>query len=165
MHSCLAWSRFGRSRQKTNTASCVYSAMIEGMRYKVYLLLQGLAGAPCYGYGQSSPCMHRVWIGVDSGVPVRKLTRYHMVSCAKSSLTCSRAKFSSRVHLDLEASRMFRPTPHTKIWSNFVQSYFVRTLAYGTWLWSLINAPRLAWSRFWRSRQKANTASCRMCSS
>ena len=41
MHSCLAWSRFGRSGQKTNTASCVYSAMIEGMRYKVYLLLQG----------------------------------------------------------------------------------------------------------------------------
>ena len=57
---CLAWSRFGRSGQKTNTASCVYSAMIEGMRYKVYLLLQGLAGAPSYGYGQSSPCMHRV---------------------------------------------------------------------------------------------------------
>ena len=28
--------------------------MIEGMRYKVYLLLQGLAGAPSYGYGQSS---------------------------------------------------------------------------------------------------------------
>ena len=51
---CLDWSRFGRSGQKTNTASCVYSAMIEGMRYKVYLLLQGLAGAPCYGYGQSS---------------------------------------------------------------------------------------------------------------
>ena len=137
---CLNWSRFGRSRQKTNTASCVNSAMIEGMRYKVYLLLQWLVGAPSYGFGPSSPCMHRVWIGVDSGVPVRKLTRYHMVFCAKSSLTCSRAKFSSRVHLGLEASRMFRPTPHTKIWSNFVQSYFVRTLAYGTWLRSLINA-------------------------
>ena len=58
MHSCLAWSRFGRSRQKANTALCVYSAMIEGMRYKVYLLLQGLVSAPSYGYGQSSPCMH-----------------------------------------------------------------------------------------------------------
>ena len=57
---CLAWSRFGRSRQKANTALCVYSAMIEGMRYKVYLLLQGLVGAPSYGYGQSSPCMHCV---------------------------------------------------------------------------------------------------------
>ena len=125
------------------------------------------------GFGPSSPCMHRVWIGVDSGVPVRKLTRYHMVFCAKSSLTCSRAKFSSRVHLDLEASRMFRPTPRKKIWSNFVQSYFVRTLAYGTnfvqsyfvrtlaygtWLRSLINAPCLAWSRFGRSGQKTNTA-------
>ena len=138
----------GRSRQKANTASCVNSAMIEGMRYKVYLLLQWLVGAPSYGYGQSSPCMHRVWIGVDSGVPVRKLTRYHMVFCAKSSLTCSRAKFSSRVHLDLEASRMFGTTPRKKIWSHFVQSYFVRTLAYGTWLRSLINAPCLDWGRF-----------------
>ena len=33
---------------------------------------------------------------------------------------------------------------HTqKFWSNFVQSYCVRTLAYGTWLRSLINAPCL----------------------
>ena len=38
---CLNWSRFGRSGQKANTASCVYTAMREGMRYKVYLLLQG----------------------------------------------------------------------------------------------------------------------------
>ena len=117
---CLDWGRFWRSGQTTNTALCVYSAMIEGMRYKVYLLLQWLVGAPSCGYRQSSSCMHSCWIEVDSGVPVRKLTRYHMVSCAKSSLTCSRAKFSSRVHLDLEASRMFRPTPHTKIWSNFM---------------------------------------------
>ena len=71
---------------------------------------------------------------------MRKLTRHHMVFCAKSSLTCSRAKFSSRVHLDLEASRMFRPTPRKNIWSHFVQAYCVRTLAYGTWLRSLINA-------------------------
>ena len=56
--TCLDWSRFGRSGQTTNTASCVYTAMIEGMRYKVYLLLQGRVGAPSYGYGQSSPCMH-----------------------------------------------------------------------------------------------------------
>ena len=104
---CLNWSRFGRSGQKAHTASCVYTAMREGMRYKVYLLLQGLVGAPCYGFGPSSPCMHRVWIGVDSGVPVRKLTRYHMVSCAKTSLTGSRVKFSSRVHLDLEALGFF----------------------------------------------------------
>ena len=165
MHSCLAWSRFRRSGQKANTTSCVYSAMMEGMRYKVYLLLQWLVGAPSYGYGQSSPCMHRVWIGVDSGVPVRKLTRYHMVFCAKSSLTCSRAKFSSRVHLGLEASRMFRTTPRKKIWSNFVQSYFVRTMAYGTWLRSLINAPCLDWCRFGRFRREAHTASCSTCSS
>ena len=123
---CLDWGRFGRCRQKAITASCVKSAMMEGMRYEVCLLLQWLVGAPCHGYGQSSPCMHRVWIEVDSGDPVRKLTRYHMVFCAKSSLTCSRAKFSTRVDLDLEASRMFRPTPRKKIWSNFVLSYFVR---------------------------------------
>ena len=55
---CLNWSRFGLSGQKANTASCVYTAMREGMRYKVYLLLQGLVGAPSYGYRQSSPCMH-----------------------------------------------------------------------------------------------------------
>ena len=42
-----------------------------------------------------------------------------------------------------QASRSFRPTPHTKIWCNFVLSCFVRTLAYGTWLRSLINAPCL----------------------
>ena len=63
-----------------------------------------------------------------------------MVFCAKTSLTGSRAKFSSRVHLDLEASRIFGTTPRKKIWSNFVLSYFVRVLAYGTWLRSLINA-------------------------
>ena len=83
-----------------------------------------------------------------------------MVSCAKSSLTCSRVKFSSRVHLGLEASRMFGTTPHTNIWSHFVQAYCVRTLAYGTWLRSLINAPCLDWGRFGRCRQKAITASC-----
>ena len=144
-----------------------------------------------------------------------------MVFCAKTSLTGSRAKFSSRVHLGIQASRMFRTTPRKKIWSHFVQSYFVRTLAYGTWLRSLINAlvsglesmrafwsgslhgimrllcddrrnevqgipalagacgctllwiwtelpvhaPCLAWSRFGRSGQKANTASCSICSS
>ena len=84
--SCLNWSRFGRSRQKANTASCVNSAMIEGMRYKVHLLLQGLVGAPSYGYGQSSPCMHRVWIGVDSGDPVRKQTRHHVARVAREGI-------------------------------------------------------------------------------
>ena len=87
----------------------------------------------------------------------------HTASCqlfAKVDFGLPRADFLSRVDLDLEASRSFRPTPHTKIWCNFVQSYFVRILAYGTWLWSLINAPCLAWSRFGRSGQKTNTASC-----
>ena len=122
----------------------------------------------------------RVWLGVDSGVPVRKLTQCHMVFCAKSSLTCSRAKFSSRVHLDLEASRMFRPTPRKKIWSNFVPSYFVgeQTLSRGalaaismilrsgsrdvytqTMQKAPVHAPCLAWSRFRRSGQEAHTVS------
>ena len=56
--------------------------MIEGMRYKVYLLLQGLAGAPSDGYRQHSPCMHRVWKGVDSGVPVKELMRYQLALAA-----------------------------------------------------------------------------------
>ena len=87
----------------------------------------------------------------------------HTGSCqlfAKVDFGLPRADFLSRVDMDLEASRSFRPTPHTKIWCNFVQSYFVRILAYGTWLRSLSNASCLNWSRFGRSRQKTNTASC-----
>ena len=109
--------------------------------------------------------MHRVWLGVDSGLPVRKQTRHDVVSCKMSILAFPRAKFLSRVHLDLAAARIFRPTLHEKIWPNFVQSYFVRTLACWTWLRSLVNAPCLAWSRFWPSSQKKKTASCSMRSS
>ena len=71
---------------------------------------------------KSSPCMHSVWLGVDSGVPVRKQTRHHVPICTSSLLAFSCLKFSSRVNLDLQASRIFRPTPHTKIWSNFVRA-------------------------------------------
>ena len=105
------------------------------------------------------PCMHFVRIQCDSVDPVEKLTRDHVSFLQRSILAFPRAKFSSRVDLDLEASRSFRPTPHTKIWGNFVQSYFVRILAYGTWLRSLMNAPCLPWSRFGRSRQEAHTVS------
>ena len=39
---------------------------------------------------KSSPCMHSVWLGVDSGVPVRKQTRQaHMASCSICSLSGS----------------------------------------------------------------------------
>ena len=107
----------------------------------------------------------RVWIQCDSGVPVTKQTRHDVVSCKMSILAFPRAKFLSRVHLDLAAARSFRPTLHEKIWPNFVQSYFVRTLACWTWLRSLVNAPCLAWSRFWPSSQKTKTASCSMRSS
>ena len=59
--------------------------------------------------------MHRVCIRVDSGVPVEKLMRYHVreahtVSCQilqKVDFGLPRAKFSTRVDLDLEASRIF----------------------------------------------------------
>ena len=107
----------------------------------------------------------RVWIQCDSGVPVTKQTRHDVVSCKMSILAFPRAKFLSRVHLDLAAARIFRPTLHEKIWPNFVQSYFVRTLACWTWLRSLVNAPCLAWSRFWPASQKTKTASCSMRSS
>ena len=46
---------------------------IEGTRFKVNLLLLWLVSELCRGYGQHSPGMHRVWIRVDSGVPVKKL--------------------------------------------------------------------------------------------
>ena len=50
----------------------------------------------------------------------------HVLSCKRSILVFPRAKFSTRVDWDLEASRSFRPTPRERIWSNIVQSYFVR---------------------------------------
>ena len=62
---------------------------------------------------------------------------------AKVDFGLPRADFLSRVDLDLQASRMFRTTPRKKIWCSFVLSCSVRTLAYGTWLRSLINAPCL----------------------
>ena len=100
--------------------------MIEGTRYKVNLLLLWLVTAPLCGYGQNSPCMQSVWIGIDSGVPVKKLMRYHIPFCTRSLLAFSCLKCSSQVNLDLEASRIFRPTPHTTLttphttfWSNF----------------------------------------------
>ena len=98
--------------------------------------------APCLGWSRFS----------------RSRREAHTASCpifAKVDLAFPRANFSTQIHLDLEASRIFRTTPRKKIWShfvqsyfvrtlaygtNFVQSYFVRTLAYGTWLRPLINA-------------------------
>ena len=93
--------------------------------------------------GQSWPCMHFVRIECDSVDPVEKLTHGSRQLFAKVDFGLPRADFLSRVDLDLQASRMFRTTPRKKIWCNFVQSCFVRTLAYGTWLRSLINAPCL----------------------
>ena len=65
--------------------------------------------------------MHRVWIVVDWGVPVRKLTRYHVrfllkvdfgLPCANFSTQddfgLPRANFSTQDDLDLEASRTSR---------------------------------------------------------
>ena len=102
--------------------------------------------------------IHPGWVRVDSGVPVRKQTRHQAVLCERSSPALSCLKCSSRVNLDLQASRIFRPTPHTKTWSNFVLSYFVRTWPTGLLLRSPVNAPCLERSRCWRSRRKANVS-------
>ena len=85
--------------------------------------------------GKSWPCMHHVWIGVDSGVPVRKLTRYHVI------FMCYLAKgrfWSSPVRsFPLESIGIFRPlgffrpTPRKNIWSNLVQSFLVRCQGLG----------------------------------
>ena len=42
-----------------------------------------LVSAPSNGYSQSSPCMHRVWIAVDSGVPIRQQTGHHVACVAR----------------------------------------------------------------------------------
>ena len=110
--------------------------------------------------GQSWPCMHFVRIECDSVGPVEKLTHGSCQLFAKVDFGLPRADFLSRVDLDLEASRSFRPTPQTKIWCNFVQSCFVRTLAYGTWLRSRVNVPCPAWGRAGDPVRKSNTASC-----
>ena len=67
---------------------------------------------------KSSPCMHSVWLGVDSGVPVRKQTRHHVARVAREGIL---------------------------MW--------IRTKL-------PVHALSLDRSRFGRSRQKANTASC-----
>ena len=90
--------------------------------------------------GQALRACTRVWIGVDSGVPVRQQTRHHVARVAREGiLLWIRAKLPVRALVSgLEAIRAFRS--ESEHGSNFVQSYFVRTLAYGTWLRSLINA-------------------------
>ena len=88
--------------------------------------------------GKSWPCMHPVWIGVDSGIPVRKLTRNHVI------FMCSLAKgrfWSSPVrNFPLESIGIFRPLGlfdrhHAKIFGLISSSRTfsgVRTLAYRT---------------------------------
>ena len=124
---CLDWGRFWRSGQTTNTALCVYSAMIEGMRYKVYLLLQGRV-------------VH----------PVMDMDRAPR-ACTVSGLESIRAFPSESKHGKL--------TWH----------HVAYVACEGTLLWIQtklpVHAPCLDWSRFGRSRQKAHTVSCSMCSS
>ena len=80
--------------------------------------------------GKSWPCMHPVWIGVDSGVPVRKLTRYHvtfMCSLAKGRFGSSPVRNFPLESIGIfRPLGFFRPTPRKNIWSNLVQSFFVR---------------------------------------
>ena len=92
-------SRFRRSRHKANTASCSMCSSCVN---------------PLLDMNKSPLCMHRVWKGVDSGVPVTKPTWHHVAFGKRSLLAFFHAKFSSRVNMHLEASLIFRPTPHTK---------------------------------------------------
>ena len=112
--------------------------------------------------------MHRVCIRVDSGVPVEKLMRYHVreahtVSCQilqKVDLGLPPCEIFHSSRFGSGGLSEFSTDATQKIWSDSVLSYFVRTWHTGLLLRSRVNAPSLDWSRFWRSRDKANTASC-----
>ena len=65
------------------------------------MILRSGSRDPQTHQGKSWPGMHRVWTRVDSGVTAEKLMRYHVVSCKISILAFPRAKFLSRVDLDL----------------------------------------------------------------
>ena len=104
----LERSRFGRSRQVANRASCVNTVIIEGTRCKVHLLWRWLVSAPSDGYRQHSPCMHRVWIAVDSGVPIRQQTGHH-VACVARECTLWWIQTTLPVYAPcLERSRFWR---------------------------------------------------------
>ena len=87
--------------------------------------------------------MHRVWIGVDWGVPVRKLTRYHVRFLLKVDFGLPRANFSTQDDLDLEASRTSRKQ---------TRHHAACVAREGILLWILakltVHAPCLDWSRF-----------------
>ena len=110
--------------------------------------------------GKSWPGMHRVWTRVDSVVPVKKLMQYHAVSGKKVDFGLPLCEIFHSSRFGSGGLSEFSTDATQKIWSDSVLSYFVRTWHTGLLLRSRVNAPSLDWSRFWRSRDKANTASC-----
>ena len=108
--------------------------MIEGTRYKVHLLLLWLKSEPsCGGCLDTDKTPRACTVsGVNAIRAIPSQSSHGIMSdfCKRSILASLVRSFSSRVDLDLQASRMFRPTLHEKkMWSNRVLSYFVRTVA------------------------------------
>ena len=117
--------------------------------------------------------MHRVWIGVDSGVPVRQQTRHHVARVAREGiLLWIRAKLPVHALVSgLESMRAFWSGSLHGIMRllcddrrNEVQGVPALAGACGcTLLWIRtelpVHAPCLDWSRFGRSRQEAYTVS------
>jgi hypothetical protein len=113
----------------------------------MYRFIKAKAGRACT----------RVWIGVDWGVPVRKLTRHHVRFLLKVDFGLPRANFSTQDDLDLEASRTSRKQ---------TRHHAACVAREGILLWILaklpVHAPCLDWSRLGRSGQKAHTVSCQI---
>ena len=117
--------------------------------------------------------MHRVWLGVDLGAPVRKQTRHHVARVAREG-TLLRIRTKLPVHAlvsGLESIRALRSESSHGIMRqlcddrrNEVQGIPALAGACGcTLLWIRaklpVHAPCLDWSRFRRSRQEAHTVS------
>ena len=118
--------------------------------------------------------MHRVWLGVDSGDPVRKQTRHHVARVAREgTLMWIRAKLP--VHaLCLDWSRFGRSRPEAHAVScvytamiegtmykvHLLWRWLVNAPSYGYRQSSPVHAPCLHSSRFWCSRREAHVVSC-----
>ena len=102
--------------------------------------------------GQSSPCMHPVWLGVDSGVPVTS-------SCGKLWYLAKGRFWSSPVRIcPLESTWIWRPLG---CFDREILRWLVGELCHGFGQ----NCPCMHrvcvhWSRFWRSRPEAHAVSC-----
>ena len=77
--------------------------------------------------GKRCPCMHGVWTRVDSGVTVKKIMRYHVVSGKKVDFGLLLFEIFISSRFGSEGLSDFSTDAAQKIWPNFVLSYFVRT--------------------------------------